>query len=259
MRDWYGFSADAKMNRVSPGEGVAKTMRQLHQKSEYWYRGPNGLNQRDFFARWAKEVTELREKQRRYARAYFEKNKEEMLAYSRRYLKKWREKHPEESKARNRSAYAKHAERRREDARKARLAMKNDPVKLAAYRAYCCRKMKEKRDTDIQFRLRFRLRGRIWMSLQRGVAKAGRTVDLVGCSMECFKKYLEARWLPGMSWDNYGRGGWHIDHVKPCAEFDLTKPAEQMRCFHHTNCCPMWELDNLSKGAKTLKQMTLPL
>lgn len=55
-----------------------------------------------------------------------------------------------------------------------------------------------------------------------------------------------------MSWDNYGYRGWHIDHIKPCASFDLTDPNQREQCFHFSNLQPMWAKDNLSKGAKTL-------
>lgn len=45
-------------------------------------------------------------------------------------------------------------------------------------------------------------------------------------------------------------GEWHIDHIKPCASFDLTDPEEQKECFHYTNLQPLWAKDNLNKGAK---------
>jgi len=60
-----------------------------------------------------------------------------------------------------------------------------------------------------------------------------------------------------MSWDNYGTGyngkgmeQWHIDHIIPCASFDLSKPSEQKKCFHYTNLQPLWAKDNLRKKDK---------
>ncbi len=52
----------------------------------------------------------------------------------------------------------------------------------------------------------------------------------------------------GMTWENQGL--WHLDHKRPCAAWDLTKPDEQAGCFHYTNYQPLWAKDNLSKGAK---------
>lgn len=53
-----------------------------------------------------------------------------------------------------------------------------------------------------------------------------------------------------MTWANYGKSGWHIDHIKPCASFDLSDPDQQKACFHYSNLQPLWAFDNLSKGAK---------
>ena len=51
-----------------------------------------------------------------------------------------------------------------------------------------------------------------------------------------------------MSWDNYG--DWHVDHIRPCASFDLTNEDEQRICFHYKNLQPLWGPDNLEKGSK---------
>lgn len=78
----------------------------------------------------------------------------------------------------------------------------------------------------------------------------GRTKNLLGCSIKFLKKHLESQFKLGMSWDNYGLYGWHVDHIRPCASFDLSKPEEQRKCFHYTNLQPLWAEENNRKRAK---------
>ena len=51
-----------------------------------------------------------------------------------------------------------------------------------------------------------------------------------------------------MTRENYGK--WHIDHIRPCSSFDLSKPEEQSICFHYSNLMPLWAEENLKKGSK---------
>jgi len=79
-----------------------------------------------------------------------------------------------------------------------------------------------------------------------GINKSKATLALIGCDPIYLKEHLEGQFTSGMSWDNYGE--WHIDHIVPCNDFDLTKPEEQSKCFHYTNLQPLWAIDNLKKG-----------
>ena len=102
--------------------------------------------------------------------------------------------------------------------------------------------------TDIKFRIMKRLRNRIYCSMVR-YKKSASFKELTGASMEVVWSYLESKFKPGMTRNNYGKR-WHIDHIIPCASFDLTKPEEQFKCFHYTNLQPLWAKENLRKGAK---------
>jgi hypothetical protein len=68
--------------------------------------------------------------------------------------------------------------------------------------------------------------------------------SLIGCRKPDLIAHIEIQFRPGMSWENYGRGGWEIDHIIPCADFDLSDPAQQRACFHFTNLRPLWRIDN---------------
>jgi len=56
-----------------------------------------------------------------------------------------------------------------------------------------------------------------------------------------------------MNWDNWGIYGWHIDHIKPLASFDLTKREQLFEAVHYTNLQPLWANENLSKGDSIFK------
>jgi hypothetical protein len=144
----------------------------------------------------------------------------------------------------------------REDIVQKRLARKGEYYKknkdkIAKYNVKYSR---EKYKTDPQFRLGTCIRTRIKDALTynriTSIKKTQRTEELLGCTIEECKIYLESLFKEGMSWDNYGYRGWHIDHIVPCSAFDLTNIEEQKKCFHYTNLQPLWAKDNLSKGNK---------
>jgi|SRR3989304_7237808 len=102
---------------------------------------------------------------------------------------------------------------------------------------------------NINYKLSQNLRCRIWLALKYNW-KNGKTIDLLGCTIDELKIYLENQFKPGMSWDNYGLYGWHIDHIKPCAKFDLLDPKQQKDCFNYKNLQPLWAEENLRKSAQ---------
>ena len=108
-----------------------------------------------------------------------------------------------------------------------------------------------KRKTDINFKLRITLRTRIndAVNAQR-TNKLKRTEDLLGCSIDDFKNHIQNLFKEGMTWENHGIYGWHIDHIIPCSSFDLSKEEDQKKCFHFTNMQPLWWIDNLIKKDK---------
>ena len=75
-------------------------------------------------------------------------------------------------------------------------------------------------------------------------------MESLGCTLEELKKHLESQFQEGMSWNNWAVDGWHIDHIKPLAKFNLIDPEEQKKACHYTNLQPLWAKDNLSKGDK---------
>lgn len=128
--------------------------------------------------------------------------------------------------------------------RRARNWQKKNPGK--AYRS-AVNWQRGKSESAARFRLATGLRNRINKAL-KGVKKSAGTIALLGCSISAFRAHLEKQFRPGMSWD--ARGLWHIDHIKPCAKFDLKDPSQQRACFHFSNLQPLWAEENLQKGDK---------
>ena len=85
--------------------------------------------------------------------------------------------------------------------------------------------------------------------------KGFKTFNLLGYTSTDLKNHLDSLLKDGMSWDNYGRFGWHIDHIKPIASFKLTKKngepnLEQIKlCWSLNNLQPLWANENESKGS----------
>lgn len=111
-----------------------------------------------------------------------------------------------------------------------------------------------KRKNNIQFKLANNIRSRLYKGISN---KAGSSVQDLGCSIAELKVYLESLFQSGMSWDNYGPKGWHIDHIVPLASFDLTDREQFLKACHYSNLQPLWASDNLKKGSKDPSRLEL--
>jgi hypothetical protein len=110
---------------------------------------------------------------------------------------------------------------------------------------------KDRRSTDLNYRIASNMRSRLSKALTGKVKKSSAVSDL-GCSLEDFRSYLESKFEPGMTWQNYGKGEgkWNIDHIKPLANADLSDIEVQKKLSHFSNLRPMWHIDNIKKGNK---------
>ena len=121
------------------------------------------------------------------------------------------------------------------------------------YRKKCIENVvkKEKKllENDTEFKIKHLLRCRMRKAIKAmNAEKNFNTLELTGCSIPFLKEHLEKQFKQGMTWDNHTTDGWHIDHIRPCCSFDLTKKEQQEECFHYTNLQPLWATDNLKKG-----------
>lgn len=197
-----------------------------------------------------KEVKKIRDKKYRDKFGEIQDYKQKLRReanpeYFRRKAKEIRDKRTPEDKQKAAQYYKEYRERNKEKYKEYRE--KNREKLREKKRLYCRKKNAE----DIGFKIVKNLRTRIRFALKRdGAIKSDTTANLLGCSIEYFVDHFKSLFTDGMTWDRFMKGEIQIDHIKPCAEFDLTKEEEQRICFHYKNMQPLWELDNLKKGAK---------
>ena len=199
---------------------------------------------KEYQKNWAKKP-ENRKKFNEYQKEYYKKpeNKEKRKKYQTKYNRS------EKRKAQMKKYLKKYMDR-----------IKDTPEfkekRRALQRNWQRKKMKE----DKFHRMRMSLTARLWQTLKRkGTVKKAPIFNLIGCNKNFLKKYLENRFYDNpktkekMTWDNYGRKGWEIDHVKPISSFkleDLSLIETQKKIMHYTNLQPMWGFENREKGDK---------
>lgn len=104
---------------------------------------------------------------------------------------------------------------------------------------------------DPSLKLIGNLRRRLNKALRASRYRSESIRRFLGCTVEQFKCHLESQFQPGWTWENWGKI-WEIDHIKPCASFDLSDPAQRLECFHFSNQRPLSSSENRRKGAKIL-------
>jgi hypothetical protein len=111
--------------------------------------------------------------------------------------------------------------------------------------------IKDRKENDDIFKIIMNIRSRLSTFLKvKKTHKDYEFVKILGCSSEEFKIYIQSKFTEGMSWDNYGLYGWHIDHIIPLSSSKTTEDV--LILSHYTNLQPLWAKDNLKKGYKIL-------
>jgi len=234
--------------------GATKPMGEFYKdkQSKDGCRGDCKECQKARSAAWRAENPERHKKK---LRDWYRKNVERAKEYQRRR----RIEQPEEKRAELRRWYLNNTEKAKADAKKWSMNNQHRVIKnLKRWQAKNPDKVKEYSRIS-GTRRRSTPEGRLNAAMSRGMSvslkgkKAGRRWEnLVGYSVKEMKVHIERQFLPGMSWENYGRRGWHIDHIIPKSVFNY-KSADDLdfgRCWSLKNLRPMWATENIRKGAK---------
>lgn len=127
---------------------------------------------------------------------------------------------------------------------------KRNRTKVASYQTtYTSKRYAD----DTQFKLKARLRTRLWKSIRRD-KKIGSAVKDLGCSIEFLKQYIQDKFYDNMTWENWGKV-WQLDHIKPLASFDLTNPIQFKQAVHYTNLQPLIIKDHRKKTNQELQRI----
>lgn len=184
---------------------------------------------------------EQKEARKQYMKEWREANKEHLAKWYRNYRKE----NPEVNKT-NTKNYRK---RNPETAKASSKTYKaNNKKNVNAYRIAYKKRRNElevlRRKTDPLYNLKNNIRGGINKAFSRnGFKKNSRTHDIIGCTYEELKSYLESKFLPWMNWNNQGKyngtlnHGWDIDHIVPIS---TAKTEEDViRLSHYSNLQPL--------------------
>lgn len=173
-----------------------------------------------------------------YLRQYYIENKERLAAYQKQY----RNKNKETLQERSKNYYLNNMDRVKKRAKNFYAENKREiidrQIKLA----------KIKRRSNPQVWLAESMRAKINYLIKVEKARSNNLgLKFLGCDLNTFKNHISKQFKDGMTWENHGFYGWHIDHKIPYCAFDLTKKSDREKCFHYSNLQPLWAKENLEK------------
>lgn len=104
-------------------------------------------------------------------------------------------------------------------------------------------------NNDTLFKLSKNIRGLIRASFKNSNNKKdSKTIFILGCEIDEFKKYIESKFEHWMNWNNYGlynatlNYGWDLDHIIPLSS---AKSKEELILLnHYTNLQPLCSFTN---------------
>ena len=180
-----------------------------------------------------------KECRKKSTKKYYDKNSQKIIQSVKEWVDKNKEQNNKNKREWARKKYWEDIEKSREYGREYK---KNNPEKNTKSTL----KYQRKRfNNDPIFKMKHTIRNRI----NRFHNSNKRTEEILGCSFDFFKSYIENKFINGMTWDNQGE--WHYDHIKPIS---LAKTEEEVLVLnHYTNFQPLWAKDNLKKSNKYAK------
>ena len=185
-----------------------------------------------------------KEYHRKWRAANPEKNRE--------YQRKWRAANPERTRAQDRKNLKKFRARNpsycREWAKKYRAA---NPEKASEQNKKDLKTFRKKNCNDPIYKMQHNMRSAMSAALA-GRSKSAPTMKIIGCTVEELFKHFEScsTWEPWMTRENYGVGGWDVDHIIAISLWCENCPLQFVLCWDKSNLQPLEHIANLKKGGR---------
>ena len=126
--------------------------------------------------------------------------------------------------------------------------------------------VKNKRKDDVKYKVNDKIKQKINQFIKN---KNILPCPAIKYTCKQFRKHIESKFTKGMTWANYGRTGWHIDHIIPYCEFDFNNINDKSLKDYWalSNLQPLWSttkvamshgesvdyIGNVEKGTRILK------
>lgn len=202
---------------------------------------------------------ENKKRSQEYGKAYNKKNKETNKEYSIKY----REKNKEVLKIKKKEYYYKNKEKLKEYHQVTKREYYLEYNREYRKKYYPSNKEKivqnavdwkrKKREEDPTINIRDSISQRLGSAINGKRGKS--SFEYFDYNRDELIKNIKSKLKDGMTLENYGVNGWHIDHIKPVAAFKLIKEdgeldLEQIKlCWSLDNLQPLWAKENISKGS----------
>lgn len=183
------------------------------------------------------------DKYKNYLKKYRKKNKKYLDSQKKyRQTEEYKEAYRKNRKKYRQTEKYKNAQKKYQLSDKGKVAQKKYRKLNENYRSYV---RKYRKGTLAKLSMNLRTRLKTYMKI-KNLRKSKATFEYIGCSPQELKTYIENKFKLGMSWDNWGFKGWHIDHIIPLSS--AKNEDEIKKLYHYTNLQPLWATDNFKKS-----------
>ena len=115
----------------------------------------------------------------------------------------------------------------------------------------------KKRKTDLNFKLANYMRNRLYEAYKaQNVEKTNKTIDLLGRSLEYFRKWILHQVYGELTLEKYGTI-WCLDHCYPLSKANLSNENDMYKSISWIILRPMCGKDNIINGDKIDKRLFL--